>query len=215
MRSKLSFLQHLGEESSLSEHYNKVGDVMDQPKASETSVKMHKSTNSSHRSVESQRNQENMFQETIQTMRPISTDLQTRSKEYLNQKCLGLPERKKSAEMGTKTVRNHGGSSNSLLEITKSSSNGYKLPEPLLWVSQQASEITSSEAKPSTSTQCSHHCTIFLLLRRTLDAWDILKSPLEDQSQPKGSKRVVNGPALGTPPLKRLNLLSHTQRMRT
>ena len=71
------------------------------------SVKMPKSTNSFHRSVENQRNPENMFQETIPTMRLISMNLQIRNEECLNPKCHGSSEKKKLDEMGTKTVKNH------------------------------------------------------------------------------------------------------------
>ncbi|KIK05904.1 hypothetical protein K443DRAFT_51347, partial [Laccaria amethystina LaAM-08-1] len=69
----------------------------------------------------------------------------------------------------------------------------------------------SSRDKLSTSMQCSHHCTIFLLLKRTLDTWEQLKSPLAEQSLPKGSKRgFFSAYPLGMPQSKRPNSLSLT-----
>ena len=134
-----------------------------------------------------------------------------RNKESLSRTCHGTPEKKKQDETATKIAKNHAEFSNYSLETTKSSNNGSKLPELPLWNSHQVNGTISSVGKPSTLMQCSHHCTTFPLLRRTLDAWDILKSPLADQNLQKGSKRVANGPVLGTPPSKRLNLLSLTE----
>lgn len=58
--------------------------------------------------------------------------------------------------------------------------------------------------------QCSHHCTIYLLLKRTLYVWDQLKYPLSNLNQQRKSKWVASGPVLGTPLSKWLNLLSLT-----
>ena len=62
----------------------------------------------------------------------------------------------------------------------------------------------------SVSMQCSPHCTTFQLLKRTLDAWESLRSPSEEPNQQRKSKRAANGPVPGTPPSKRLNSLSLT-----
>ena len=198
MKLKPSLFQHLGEENLLNKHYSKVEGVPNQFMLPETLVRTPTLMNSFCRSVGNQRT-------------PISTDPQTRSKESMNLKCHGLSKRRKPDEMVTKIAKNHAESSNSSLEIIKSLSNGYKPPELLLWDSQQVSGTTSSEGNLLTLTQCCHHCTIFPLLRRTLDKWDILKSPLEGQNQLKRSKRAANGPALGTPPSKRQNSLSLTK----
>ena len=113
--------------------------------------------------------------------------------------------------METRNVKNHLESSNSLLVITKSSGSGFKPCKLHHSLSQLQSGITSSKVKLLTSTQCSHYCTIFLLLKRTLDAWDQLKYPWDDLNQPRRSKWVASGPALGMLPSKQLILLSLTR----
>jgi len=65
--------------------------------------------------------------------------------------------------------------------------------------------------KLSISTQCSPHCTTLQLLKRMLDMWELLKSPLVDQNPQGKLKQVASGPAPGTRPSKRLNLLSLTE----
>ena len=172
---------------------------------------MQKSMSSSHESVENQRSRENRCQATTLTMRQILMDPPIRNEESLSQTCHGTPEKKKRDKTATKIAKSHAEFSNYSLETTKLSNNGSKLPELPLWDSHQASGTISSVGKLSTSMQCSHHCTIFLLLRRTLNTWDILKSLLADQNLQKGSKRAANGPALGTPPSKQLNSLSLTE----
>jgi len=119
----------------------------------------------------------------------------------------------KQGEMETRIVRNPVDSYNSSLVITRSSNNGFKTHEQHHSDSPILNGTTSSRDKLSTSTPCSPHCTIYLLLKRTLDAWDQLRYPLVDLSLPRGSKQAVNGQAPGTPPSKRLNSLSCTGNM--
>ena len=170
-------------------------------------------TTSYPRSVANQTNLSETNHQVILTVTMTLTNPQTKSAEFLSQKCLGTIEKKKKGEMETRNVKNHVESSNSSLTITRSSGSAFKPHELHHSVSQLQNGITSSKVKPLTSTQCSHHCTIFLLLKRTLDAWDQLKYPLDDLNQPKRSKQAASGPALGTPPSKRLNLLSLTENM--
>jgi len=88
--------------------------------------------------------------------------------------------------VATKIVKNHAQSLNSLHKTTKSSNNGSRLPKLHLWGYQDLNRIISSEDKLSTSMQCSHCCTIFPLLKRTLDIWDLPTYTLEDLNQQKG-----------------------------
>jgi hypothetical protein len=126
--------------------------------------------------------------------------------QMFRHQCLPLmPDR-----LETKIVKNPADSLYSSLVITRSSNNGSKIHERHHSVSPAVNGTISSRDKLSTSMQCSHHCTIFPLLKRTLDAWEQLKSPLAKQSLPKGSKRVANGPAPGMPQSKQPNSLSLT-----
>jgi len=201
-KSKRSLLQRLGEENLLETRWDLGETVVNQHNPEGPSIMMLRSTNSSCSSVENRRNQGNTPQETSLMMNPTSMGLQTRNAESLNLKCCGLPEKKKPDIVETKNVRNHGEFSSYSLGTTKSLSSGFKLPELLPWVSQRVSGITSSEDKQSTLMQCSLHCTTFQLLKRTLDAWDLLKSPSVDQNPQGRSKRVASGPAPGMRPSK-------------
>jgi len=173
------------------------------------SMQMTKSTSSFPASVENLRNQ-GSIQLTLPMTTMTSTDPPIRSRESSNLRCLGSPEKKMQDATETRIVRNHAESFTFSLETSKSSSNGFKPPELLPWVSQQANGTTLSKDKLSVSTQCSPHCTTFQLLKRMLDGWESLRSPSEEPNQQRKSKRVANGPAPGTPPSKQLNLLSLT-----
>jgi len=144
-------------------------------------------------------------------MKSTSMELLTRNEESSNPKCPGIPEKKMRDETATKTAKNHEESFISLLGTSKLSSNGSRLLEPHPLDSQHLSGTISSEDNLSALTQCSPHCTTFQLLKRTLDAWDLLRYPWEDQNLQRRSKRAANGPALGTPPSKRLNSLFLTR----
>ena len=139
---------------------------------------MPKLMNSSHNSVENLRIQRNTLQEALLMMTAILMEPPIRDGEFLNPKCHGSPEKRKPDEAATKTVRNHAEYSTSSLVTTKSLKNGFRLPEPLLRDSQHPSGIISSEDNQSTSMQCSHHCTTFQLLKRTLDAWACAMHPV-------------------------------------
>jgi len=112
----------------------------------------------------------------------------TRNEECSNPKCPGIPEKKMQDEMGTKTAKNHEESFISLLGTSKLSSNGSRLLEPHPLDSQHLSGTISSEDNLSASMQCSPHCTTFQLLKRTLDMWDLLRYPSEDQNLQRRSK---------------------------
>ena len=168
--------------------------------------------NSSLRLAENQTSLSEISHQDELTWMMITENLLTKSGRSMNPKCPGLIARKKLDELGTKIVRNATESLESLLAITKSSSNGSKTHEPHHSDSLLLNGTTSSRDKLSTSTQCSHHCTIYLLLKRTLDAWDQLRYPLDEHSRPKGFKRAANGQVLGTPLSKRPNLLSLTEK---
>jgi len=112
----------------------------------------------------------------------------TRSEEFMNQRCHGSPEKRKLGEPEIKTAKNLEEPSLYSLETTKPLSSGFRLPEQHLLDSRVQSGTTSSEGKLSISMPCSPHCTIYPLLKRTLDAWDQLKSPSVDQSLLRKSK---------------------------
>ena len=171
------------------------------------------STNSSLRLVGNQTNPSKTYHqdEPIRTM--TSMNLPTKNAESSNQRCPGSTVKKRPDELVTKTVRNPAGSLDSSLTITRSSDSGSKTQEQHHSVFPPLNGTTSSRDKPSTSMQCSHHCTIFPLLKRTLDAWEQLRFPWDGQSLPRGSKRVANGQVPGTPLSKRPNSLSLTRRM--
>ena len=172
---------------------------------------MLKSTNSYPTSAVNLESLRDPFLETSLTqmtmpMTPTSKECNlTESVESLNPKCHGSLEKTKRDVQGTKNARNLTDSSPYSLEISKPSSYGSKTPEQHCLDSQLRSGTTLSEDRPSTLMPCSHHCTIYPLLKRTLDMWDLLRSPLDDRNRQRGSKRVANGPAPGMQPSKRLN----------
>ena len=107
----------------------------------------------------------------IPTMEMTSTSLQIKDAEFLNPKCPGMFKKKKPDETEISSLRNLGESSNSLRVTIKSSNSGSKPLKLLHLDSQVQNGTTLSKVKPSNSTPCSHHCTIYPLLKRTLDAW--------------------------------------------
>ena len=165
-------------------------------------------TNSSPRLAGNQTNLSKISHQDEQTQMAISMNLPTKSVEFLNQRCLGLTVKKKLDELVTRIGKNPAESLDSSLVTTRSSDNGSRTREQHHSDFPPLSGTTSSRDKPSTLMQCSHHCTIFPLLKRTLDVWEQLRSPLDAQRLPRGSKRVVNGQAPGMPPSKRPNSLS-------
>ena len=165
-------------------------------------------TNSSPRLAGNQTNLSEISHQDEQTQMAISMNLPTKSVEFSNQRCLGLTMKKKLDELVTRIVKNPAESLDSSLATTRSSDNGSRTREQHHLDFPPLSGTTSSRDKPSTLMQYSHHCTIFPLLKRTLDAWEQLRSPLDAQRLPRGSKRVVNGQAPGMPPSKRPNSLS-------
>ena len=184
MRLKPSLLQRLGEENMLLSDCKSILTTFNEPQRSEMML----STNSSLRLVGNQRNPSETYHldELIWTM--TSMNLPTKSTESLNQRCPGLTVKKRPDELVTKIVRNPTRSLDSLLVITRSSDNGSKTREQHHSVFPPLNGTISSRDKPSTLMQCSHHCTIFLILKRTLDAWEQLRFPLDGQSLPRGSK---------------------------
>ena len=130
------------------------------------------STNSSLRLVRNQTKPSETYHqdEPIQTMTLMN--LPTKNAESSNQRCPGSTVKKRPDKLVTKTVRNPAGSLDSSLAITRSSDSGSKTQEQHHSVFPPLNGTTSSRDKLSTSMQCSHHCTIFLLLKRTLDRWE-------------------------------------------
>jgi hypothetical protein len=209
-RLKPSLLQRLNEDTTPRLDYNQATTGLTNSVDRETSTQTGRSTISYPRLVE---NPTNLSETTLQgtpTVTTTLTSLQTRNAESLSPKCPGITEKKKLDKAGIKTVKNHVESSNSSLATTKSFDSGSKPHERLHSDFQVQNGTTSSRDKLSTSMQCSHHCTIYPLLKRTLDAWDQLKYPLVDLNQQRRSKRAASGPALGMPASKRSNLLSLT-----
>ena len=96
-------------------------------------------------------------------------------------------KKKKRGELETRSVTSPAEPWPYSPEIPKPSSNESRPLEQCLSDSPALSGTTSFEDKPLILTPCSHHCTMYPLLKRTLDAWDQLKSPLVDLSQPKYS----------------------------
>ena len=129
----------------------------------------------------------------------MQMNLQTKSEESLSPKCLGTTEKRKPGEAETRIAKSLDESCNFSPAITKLSDNGSRTHEQHPSDSLVQSGITLSKDKQSTLMPCSHHCTIYLLIKRTLDTWDQLKYPLVNPNQPRRSKRVANGPAHGTP----------------
>jgi len=146
------------------------------------------SMNSYHRSVVNPEIPRDLSQETslVPTMMlmtlMLTKDNLTKRRESLNLRCHGSLKKKKRDALETENVRNHKELSPYSLKTSKPLNNGSKTLELCLLDSQAQSGTTSCEDKPSTSMQCSHLCTIYLLLKRTLDAWDLLRSPLGDLS---------------------------------
>ena len=211
MKSNPSLLQWLREEKLLETCWGPGETVMNQYSAEEPLPMALKLMNLSPSSAKNLRDLGSTLHELPLTMVLTPIALPTRNAEFSSQRCLGLPEKKRWDKAETRNARNHGGFSNYSLETTKLLNNGSKLPEPLPWVSQWASWITSSEDKPSTLMQCSPHCTTFQLLKRMLDAWELLKYPLVDQNPEGKLKWVASGQAPGMWPSKRLNSLSLTE----
>jgi len=207
-------LQWLGGGTMLPLDYNPIQNETTFDNPPEMLMPTMQSRNLYPKSVENQTNLLNEISpQGILTQTMISMNPQIRNGEFLNQKCLGLIVKTKQGEMETRIVRNPIDSYNSSLVITRSSNNGFKTHKQHHSDSPILNGTTSSRDKPSTSTPCSPHCTIYLLLKRTLDAWDQLRYPLVDPSLPRGSKRAANGQAPGTPLSKQLNLLSRTGNM--
>ena len=166
------------------------------------SATMTKLTNSSPKSVETPRDQEYNLQEVIPTTKLTPMEPPTKNREFSNPRCLGTLGKKKPKEAGTETAKNPEKFFTSLLETTKLSNSESKLLELHPLDSLHLNGTTLSEDNLTTSTPCSPHCTTFQLLKRTLDMWDTLKSPLEDLNLQKRSKRVASGPAPGIRPSK-------------
>jgi len=194
MKSRLSLLQRLGKDCKPNEDYNPQQDQalkLFMPNANNV---MLKSTNSYPTSVVNLGSLRDLFLETSLTqmtmpMTPTSKECNlTESIESSNPKCHGSLEKMKRDVQGMKNARNLADSSPYSLKISKPSSYGSKTPEQHHLDSQLRSGTTLSEDRPSTLMPCSHHCTIYPLLKRTLDAWDLLKSPLDDQNRQRGSK---------------------------
>ena len=212
MRFKPYLLQQLGEGQSLKMHLIQEDKVQTQWNLTDLPARMLKSMNSFLKSVMTQRDPGGSLQELNLTTNSTSTgmELQTKSGESLNHRCLGIPK-KKLEEAGTKTAKNPIEFSTSLLETIKSSSNGSKHLKLHPSFSLGPSGITSSKDRLLISTLCSPHYTTFRLLKRTLDMWDTLRSPSEDPNQQKRSKWVASGPTPGMPPSKWSNLLFLTE----
>jgi hypothetical protein len=215
---KPSLLQRLSEVNMPNEDSNHLRGLTEKISTQGTSEATKLLTNSYHNSVkdlEEERDQVHKTSSTT-TMTPVSSiqtlteHNQTRSAKSSNLRCHGSLENKKQGVPAAKNARNHAELSHYSLETTKLSSNGFKPREQRPLVSQPQSGTTLSEDKLLTSTLCSPHCTMYPLLKRTLDAWDQLKSPLVDLNQQERSKRAASGPAHGMPPSKRLNSLSLT-----
>jgi hypothetical protein len=180
-RFKPCLLQRLGEVESPKGHWDQREEPQTERNLLDPLTMMPKSTNSSLKSVETQKDPRFSLLTAIPTMNSTSMELPpTKNGEFSNPRCLGIPGKKKPDEAATKIAKNHGKFSTSSLETTKSSNGGSKILEPHPSDSLDLSGTISSEDKLSTSTQCSPHCTTFQLLRRTLDTWDTLRSPSED-----------------------------------
>jgi len=151
------------------------------------------------KSVKNQMDLNETSHQVSQTAKMTLADLQTKNAESSSPRCPGTIVKRKPDAMETQNVKSHIKSSNSLPTISRLSDSGFKPHELHCSDFQLQSGITSSKVKLLTSMQCSHHCTIFPLLKRTLDAWDQLKYPLVNLSQPKRSKQVASGPVLGMP----------------
>jgi len=209
-KSKLSLLQRLSEESMQLLDYDQTPMIHIEPQ--EMSTMTAQLTNSYPTLAETQTNPNATSHQDTQIQRMTVMNLQTRNVEFSNRKCPGSIGKKKPDKPGIRIVSSPIESLISLPATTKSSSNGSRIHEQHPSDSPAQSGTTSSRDKPSTLMQCSHHCTTFPLLKRTLDAWDQLRYPLVTQNLPRGSKQVANGLAHGTPLLKQLNSLSPTKR---
>lgn len=213
MKSKPSLLQRLSKDNMPSEDSN-LTCRLSTPEMNKAMLLL---MNSYHNSARSQEGKRDRVHETLlTTMNPVLLTLMTteysptRNAEYSNPKCHGSWERKKQGELVVKNAKNHEEPSHYSPVTTKLSNNGFKPLEQRLLVSQAQNGTMSSEDKPSTLMLCSHHCTMYPPLKRTLDAWDQLKFPLAELNQQGKSKRVASGPAPGMLPSKQLNSLSLT-----
>ena len=211
MKLKLSLLQRLGEDSEPNKDYNPQQDQalkLFMLNANDVMLKLTNSYPTSAVNLGSLRDPSLETSLTQMTM-PMTPTLKecnlTESVESSNPKCRGSLEEMKRDVQGMKNARNLTDSLPYSLEISKPSSYGSKTPEQHHLDSQLWSGTTLSKDRLSTLTPCSHCCTIYPLLKRTLDAWDLLRSPLDDWNLQRGSKQVVNGPAPGMRPSKRLN----------
>lgn len=217
---KLLLFQWLNRDGMPNEVYNAlVSPTLESP-ISETSNTMQLSMTSYHTSVINPGRGRDQYPKislrTITTV-PMTQTLEmsnlTRSNESSNHKCLGSLMRKKPDTLETKSARNPVGLLPSLPVTMKLSNSGFKPPGLHPLVSQALNGTISSEDKLLTLTSCSPRCTMYLLLKRTLDMWEQLKSPLVNLSLLRKSKWVASGPAPGTLPSKWLNLLSPIRRM--
>jgi len=189
MKLRPLLLQQLGGGTMLPLDYNPIQNETTFDNPPEMLMPTMQSRNLYPKSVENQTNLLNKISpQGILTWTTISMNPQIRNREFLNQKCLGPIMKMKQGEMETRIARNPVDSYNSSLAITRSSNNGFKTHEQHHSDSPILNGTTSSRDKLSTSTPCSPHCTIYLLLKRTLDAWDQLRYPLVDPSLPRGSK---------------------------
>jgi len=124
------------------------------------------------KSVKNQMDLNETSHQVSQMAKMTLTDLQTKNTESSSLRCPGTIVKRKPDAMETQNAKSHVESSNSLPVISRLSDSGFKPHELHHLDFQLQSGITSSKVKPLTSTQCSHYCTIFLLLKRTLDTWD-------------------------------------------
>lgn len=85
-----------------------------------------------------------------------------------------------------------------------------KTHKVLHMASHQANGNTSSRASPSTSTPSTAHSTMLLQSRRTLAAWDRLRSLWDAQNHPDELQPAAIGPLHGTQPLKHTSSCSRT-----
>ena len=178
VKSKLLLLQRLNEVNMQLLDYEPMTKMCNELQGSKTMLLM----NSSPRLVENQINPNEISHQDKQIQTTTLENLLTKSSGSSSWKCPGSTVRKRLDKLGTKNVRNPTESLESLHVITKSSNNGFKTHELHHLDSPPPNGITSSRDKLLTSMQCSHHCTIYLLLKRTLDAWDQLKYPLTKRS---------------------------------
>jgi len=195
MRLKPSLLQRLGEENMPNEDYSLLENPTLDQSIQERREMTRQWTNSYRNSVMTPEAIRDRARKTsLMTTTPasvISTSMgfnPTRNEESLSPRCLGSLEKKKQGELETRSVNSHTEPWPYSPEIPKPSSNGSRPLEPRLLDSPALSGTMSFEDKPLILTLCSRHCTMYPLLKRTLDAWDRLKSPLVDLSQPRRSK---------------------------